>query len=110
MNCLVSLHPLLLQQPAVCLLAHPPCPSPACLQGIATRGAATPFPRNTSLRAPLVPAEIQYLSQRLDKVVALFLSLTAVQFVFTERTPTSSYLLPPQQLVLATYVLLLLIR
>ena len=46
---------------------------------------------------------------RLEIIVTLFLSLTAVQFVLADRTPTSSYVVPTQQLVLTTYIFLMLI-
>ncbi|PRW60768.1 ligand-gated ion channel isoform B [Chlorella sorokiniana] len=38
-------------------------------------------------------------------VVTLFLAMAPVQFVITEHQPASSYLMPTQQLVIATYVL-----
>ena len=57
-----------------------------------------------------LPADTKALSERLGLGVGLFLALTAVQFVFTETSPTSSYIVPTQQLVLATYMLLFLIR
>ena len=65
--------------------------------------------------APLHPhavlhADTKALKDRLGIIVGLFLALTAVQFVFTETSPTSSYVIPTQQLVLATYLLLFLIR
>ncbi|KAI3424750.1 hypothetical protein D9Q98_008139 [Chlorella vulgaris] len=47
-----------------------------------------------------------HLYNRLQLVVTLFLSLTAVQFVLVDKVPTSSYMTPMQQLVLATYVFL----
>ncbi|KAI7836836.1 hypothetical protein COHA_009337 [Chlorella ohadii] len=49
------------------------------------------------------------LATRLEMIVALFLALTAVQFVLSDSLPTSSYVVPTQQLVLATYIFLFLI-
>ncbi|KAL4422476.1 hypothetical protein ABPG75_008673 [Micractinium tetrahymenae] len=49
------------------------------------------------------------LTTRIEIVVTLFLALTAVQFVLIGSVPTSSYVVPTQQLVLATYVFLFLL-
>ncbi|PSC74223.1 senescence-specific cysteine protease SAG39-like isoform A [Micractinium conductrix] len=49
------------------------------------------------------------LATRLEIVVTLFLALTAVQFVVAGALPTSSYVVPTQQLVLTTYVFLFLL-
>ncbi|KAI3429737.1 hypothetical protein D9Q98_010052 [Chlorella vulgaris] len=49
------------------------------------------------------------LETRLEIVVTLFLALTAVQFVVVGRIPTSSYVVPTQQLVLTTYIYLFLL-
>ncbi len=42
------------------------------------------------------------LASRLQVIVTLFLSLTAVQFVVATRQPYSSYIIPSQQLVKPT--------
>ncbi|PRW60468.1 ligand-gated ion channel [Chlorella sorokiniana] len=49
------------------------------------------------------------LATRLEMIVALFLALTAVQFVLSDSLPTSSYVVPTQQLVLATYIFLFIV-
>lgn len=49
------------------------------------------------------------LDTRLEIVVTLFLALTAVQFVVIGQIPTSSYVVPTQQLVLTTYIFLFLL-
>ncbi|KAL4436069.1 hypothetical protein ABPG77_005517 [Micractinium sp. CCAP 211/92] len=48
------------------------------------------------------------LASRLEVIVALFLALTAVQFVLADTVPRASYIVPTQQLVLATYGFLFL--
>lgn len=48
------------------------------------------------------------LETRLTVVVTLILSLTALQIVFEGDLPKSSYILPTSQLVLSSYVLLLI--
>ncbi|KAL4419295.1 hypothetical protein ABPG77_001627 [Micractinium sp. CCAP 211/92] len=50
-----------------------------------------------------------HLDTRLEGVIALFLALTAVQFVVSGTIPTSSYLVPTQQLILSTYIFLFLV-
>lgn len=54
-------------------------------------------------------ADERELLARLEVTVTLFLALTAVQFVLSESLPTSSYIVPTQQMMLATYVLLFLL-
>ncbi|KAL4440540.1 hypothetical protein ABPG75_003541 [Micractinium tetrahymenae] len=49
------------------------------------------------------------LDIRLEGVIALFLALTAVQFVVSGTIPTSIYLVPTQQLILCTYIFLFLL-
>ncbi|PRW57913.1 ligand-gated ion channel [Chlorella sorokiniana] len=49
------------------------------------------------------------LDIRLEVVVALFLSLTTAQFTIQSHVPTSSYLVPTTQLLLATYCFLFLV-
>ncbi|GAB4820950.1 hypothetical protein N2152v2_007996 [Parachlorella kessleri] len=48
------------------------------------------------------------LAARLGVIVTLFLALAAVQFVISSDQPSSSYVLPTQQQVVATYCLLAL--
>lgn len=50
-----------------------------------------------------------HLDVRLEGVIALFLALTAVQFVVSGTIPTSSYLVPTQQLILCTMIFLFLV-
>jgi len=49
------------------------------------------------------------MEARLGAVTALFLALAAIQFVLTDQTPASSYVTAMQQLVLTSYVCLLLV-
>ncbi|KAL4451548.1 hypothetical protein ABPG75_007210 [Micractinium tetrahymenae] len=54
--------------------------------------------------------ERKELATRLGVIVTLFLAMAAIQFVIQEHQPASSYILPTQQLVVATYVLLVLVE
>ncbi len=49
------------------------------------------------------------MTSRLAAVTGLFLALAAIQFVVDQNTPSSSYVTALQQLVLASYVCLILV-
>ncbi|EFN59796.1 hypothetical protein CHLNCDRAFT_133509 [Chlorella variabilis] len=66
------------------------------------------FTYGSWLLAAVAAAGESSLETRLEMVVTLFLALTAVQFVGIGQIPTSSYVVPTQQLVLTTYTHLFL--
>lgn len=70
-------------------------------------GATNPpaAPRQSGSPTPL-PYAPRHLPRPPGLVITLFLALAAVQFVISAAQPVSSYILPTQQLVVATYALL----
>ena len=53
--------------------------------------------------------EPEKLDTRLQIIITLFLSLVAIQFVVESELPSSSYVLPTRQLVIVSYLVLLLV-
>ncbi len=49
------------------------------------------------------------MEARLGAITGLFLALAAIQFVITGMTPASSYVTSMQQLVLTSYICLILV-
>lgn len=80
-------------------LFRPAVQPSACLAPLAP-GCAQLAPPCLSFVLPCafpLRAEANELATRLEMIVALFLALTAVQFVLSDSLPTSSYVVPTQQ-------------
>ena len=60
-------------------------------------GAPQRIPSKGNFHLLAACAEANELATRLEMIVALFLALTAVQFVLSDSLPTSSYVVPTQQ-------------
>ncbi|KAL4421264.1 hypothetical protein ABPG75_010555 [Micractinium tetrahymenae] len=71
--------------------------------------AILPIVINTLLALLVFSVSPRHLDTRLGIVVTLFLSLTALQFVLSSDLPSSSTVVPTQQLIIVSYCILALI-
>ncbi|KAL4421658.1 hypothetical protein ABPG77_001199 [Micractinium sp. CCAP 211/92] len=71
--------------------------------------AILPIVINTLLSLLVFSVSPRHLDTRLGIVVTLFLSLTALQFVLSTALPSSSTVVPTQQLIIVSYCILALI-
>eukprot|EP00887_Chlorella_sp_A99_P003895 scaffold11.g3895.t1 len=68
--------------------------------------AILPIAINVWLCLLVFSVDPKHLDTRLGIVVTLFLSLTAIQYVVNASLPSSSTIVPTQQLILASYIVL----